>query len=109
PGAIDQLLNHPRVQDTAPRSEGAAEAAEQQGEANADHRGDPRCDTADFSDDPGPGNLRVDYVLPARTLQVVSSAVYWPQEGPRGSERTVVDPFPTADHRLVRVDLQFES
>ena len=109
PGAIDKLLNHPRVQDTAPRSEGAAEAAEQQGEANADHRGDPRCDTADFSDDPGPGNLRVDYVLPARTLQVVSSAVYWPREGQPGSELTGVDPFPTSDHRLVRVDLQVQS
>ena len=48
-------------------------------------------------------------MLPARTFQVVSSAVYWPREGQPGSELTGVDPFPTSDHRLVRVDLQVQS
>ncbi|WP_162801460.1 endonuclease/exonuclease/phosphatase family protein [Brachybacterium saurashtrense] len=109
PGAIDQLLDHPRVQDTAPHSEGGTEAAELQGGANAEHTGDPRLDTADFNDAPVPGNLRVDYVLPSRTLQVVSSAVYWPRQGEPGSELTGQYPFPTSDHRLVRVDLQIQS
>jgi endonuclease/exonuclease/phosphatase family metal-dependent hydrolase len=109
PGAIDQLLSHPRIQDTKPRSEGAVEAAEAQGGANLDHSGDPRFDTADFQDDPAPGNLRVDYVLPSRPLQVVSSAVYWPQSGRPGSELTGTFPFPTSDHRLVRVDLQVRA
>ena len=109
PGAIDQLLSHPRVRDTRPRSEGAVEASTAQGGANDDHEGDPQHDTADFTDDPSPGNLRVDYVLPSRPLQVVSSAVYWPGQGRPGSELTGEDPFPTSDHRLVRVDLQLKA
>lgn len=109
PGAIDQLLKHPRIQDTKPASEGGVEAAKAQGGANIQHTGAARLDTADFTDDPGPGNLRVDYVLPARTLQVVSSAVYWPPSGHPGSELTGTYPFPTSDHRLVRVDLQVKA
>ena len=109
PGAIDQLLSHPRVQDTLPASRGAVEASEAQGGTNADHESDPRYDTADFGDDPAPGNLRVDYVLPSRPLQVVTSAVYWPEQGQPGSELTGEYPFPTSDHRLVRVDLQLKA
>ncbi|MEE1651484.1 endonuclease/exonuclease/phosphatase family protein [Brachybacterium sp. J144] len=108
PGAIDQLLTHARVRDTRPSSEGAEEAAAQGG-ANDSHRSDPRFDTADFGDSPSPGNLRVDYVLPAKTLQVVSSAVFWPRSGRPGSELTGTYPFPTSDHRLVRVDLEVRS
>lgn len=106
PGAIDQLLNHPRVRDTKPASQGAVDAAQKQSGSNEDHQGDPRYDTADFSDVPSPGNLRVDYVLPSKDLQVVSSAVYWPAPGQPGSELTGEYPFPTSDHRLVRVDIQ---
>ena len=39
-------------------------------------------------------------------LPIVSSAVFWPRQGTPGSELTGTDPFPTSDHRLVRVDLQ---
>ncbi|GAA1487775.1 endonuclease/exonuclease/phosphatase family protein [Brachybacterium sacelli] len=109
PGAIDQLLEHPRVRDTKPRSAGAVEAAELQAGTDAEHQGEAHLDTADFADPDGPGNLRVDYVLPDKTLQVVSSAVYWPTQGAPGSELTGEDPFPTSDHRLVRVDLQVTS
>jgi endonuclease/exonuclease/phosphatase family metal-dependent hydrolase len=108
PGAIEQLLRHPRVQDPAPASEGAVEAAEAQGGANAEHTGQARLDTADFSE-PTPGNLRVDYALPSRGLQIASSAVFWPRQGTPGSELTGTHPFPTSDHRLVRVDLQVEA
>ena len=48
----------------------------------------------------------MDYVLPSRGLPIVSSAVFWPRQGTPGSELTGTDPFPTSDHRLVRVDLQ---
>lgn len=109
PGAIDQLLEHPRVRDTKPASAGAVEAAQAQGGSNGDHQGDPRYDTADFSDVPSPGNLRVDYLLPSKDLQAVASAVYWPQAGEPGSELTGTYPFPTSDHRLVRVDLQIRG
>ena len=108
PGAIEQLLRHPRVQDPKPTSDGAVEAAETQGGANAGHGGEARYDTADFAE-PTPGNLRVDYVLPARELQIASSAVYWPRQGEPGSELTGSHPFPTSDHRLVRVDLQVKA
>ncbi|WP_062949788.1 endonuclease/exonuclease/phosphatase family protein [Brachybacterium sp. sponge] len=108
PGAIEQLLRHPRVQDPKPSSDGAVEAAELQVGANAEHGGEARYDTADFAE-PAPGNLRVDYVLPARGLQIASSAVYWPRRGEPGSELTGSHPFPTSDHRLVRVDLQVKA
>lgn len=105
PGAIDQLLDHARVRDTRPSSAGGTEAAEDQGAVNAEHGTDSRLDTADFAEESGPGNLRVDYVLPSSDLHPVSSGVYWPASGQTGSELTGVAPFPTSDHRLVRVDV----
>ena len=71
--AIDQLLDHPRITDPQPTSAGAAEAAVLQGGANLTHRGDPALDTADFNDNPAPGNLRADYVLPSRDLRVLDA------------------------------------
>lgn len=106
PGAIQQLLDQPRIQDPKPMSEGAVEASVKQGGANAAHLSDPRFDTADFSDTPGPGNIRCDYVLPSRGLKVIGSAVFWPRTGQPGAELTGVAPFPTSDHRLVRLDLR---
>ena len=79
PGAIAQLLDHPKVaRYPAPRSPGAAEAARLQAGANHQHKGDPAEDTADF-DDRSVGNLRADYVLPSRDLRVVGSGVFWPE------------------------------
>jgi endonuclease/exonuclease/phosphatase family metal-dependent hydrolase len=105
PGAIDQLLDSPRIQDPRPSSRGGAEAAALQGGANLAHRGDPRYDTADFNDNPAPGNLRVDYVLPSRRLRVRDAGVFWPPTSDPLSRLTGVFPFPTSDHRLVWVDL----
>ena len=39
-------------------------------------RGDPALDTAEY--DRAPGNLRLDYVLPAQGLSVLASGVVWP-------------------------------
>lgn len=105
-GAIHQLLDHRRVQDPAPTSAGAVEAATLQGGANLTHTGDPALDTADFADDPAPGNLRADYVLPSKDLVVRDAGVFWPAQGEPGSELTGTFPFPTSDHRLVWVDLK---
>ncbi len=105
PGAIQQLLDNPRVNAKfTPGSEGAVEAATLQGGANATHRSDPRFDTADFADG-APGNLRADYVLPSKNLRIVDGAVFWPVKGADGSELTGVFPFPSSDHRLVWIDV----
>ena len=77
PGAIQQLIDNPRVEDPLPTSPGGPEAALRQGGANLTHESDPRYDTADFSDT-SPGNLRADYVLPARRLKVLGAGVFWP-------------------------------
>ena len=80
PGAIQQLLDHPRVNTTvdADAAPGAVEAA---GAAGRRQRHAPRAipqfDTADFADN-APGNLRADYVLPSKGLRIIDSAVFWP-------------------------------
>ncbi|MHA7209350.1 endonuclease/exonuclease/phosphatase family protein [Arthrobacter sp. MDT1-65] len=104
PDSIGRLLGNRLIQDPQPTSEGATEASALQGGANAGHRGDPAQDTADFEDRAG-GNLRVDYVLPSRSLKVTGSGVFWPRAGMPGSELTGIFPFPTSDHRLVHVDV----
>ncbi len=105
PGAIQQILDSPRVNDSdPPASDGAVEASQLQGGANVTHRSSPRYDTADFSEPPG--NLRVDYVLPARQLQIQDSAVFWPVRSDPLYRLTGTYPFPSSDHRLVWVDVR---
>lgn len=84
--AIRQVLSDRRLQDPAPRSRGAVKASEVQGGPNIGHTSDPAFDTADFRDSGGPGNLRVDYVLPSRDLNVQSSGVFWPAKDELGAE-----------------------
>ncbi|NNF71079.1 MAG: endonuclease/exonuclease/phosphatase family protein [Rhodobacteraceae bacterium] len=104
--AMDALLSDPRLQDVKPRSVGGIRDAALDGGANTVHRGDPALDTADWRDDGnGPGNLRVDYVLPGRAWRVVDAGVFWPApEDPLfdllGDESAGV-----TRHRLVWVDL----
>lgn len=105
PGAIQQLLEAPRVRDPLPTSAGAVEASTLQGGANTTHESDPRFDTADFADTT-PGNLRADYVLPSRGLPVRAARVFWPVQSHPLFRLTGVFPFPTSDHRLVWVDVR---
>lgn len=77
-----------------------------QGAANTAHRGEPALDTADFADIPGPGNLRADYVLPSRKLDVLAGAVFWPVSSDPLSRLTGTFPFPSSDHRLVWLDVR---
>jgi Endonuclease/Exonuclease/phosphatase family len=67
------LLQHPALQDVAPRGTS--------GRVEAGHLGDAGLDTADFSAKGGPGGLRVDYVLPSRDMAVVAAGVMWPDAG----------------------------
>ena len=105
-GAIQQLLDHPKIQGgMTPRSEGAVEASRIQKAANARQKGDPSADTADFNDD-SVGNLRADYVLPSKDLKVVGSGVFWPIGS--DSLARLVSMTPTvasSDHRLVYLDI----
>jgi hypothetical protein len=105
--AIDQLLEHRAIHDPRPTSVGGPEAAARQGGANTSHESDPRYDTADFNDNPAPGNLRADYVLPSRRgLTVRDAGVFWPVPSDPLSRLTGEFPFPSSDHRAVWVDVR---
>jgi len=108
-GAAQQLLLNPLVNTSVtPSSAGGIDAAIRQGGTNETQLGDPAFDTADFgfagvgNPDGTPGNLRVDYVLPSNTLDILDAQVFWQES---------TDPlfplaeFPTSDHRLVYVDV----
>lgn len=99
--AMAALLAHPRLQDPAPRSAGAPAAL---GPRDAGHRGDPARDTTHWPQPRGPGNLRVDYVLPSADLGLAGSGVLWP--GPEDGGPLTPDTVALASrHRLVWVDL----
>lgn len=105
PGSIQQLLEHPLVNTrVTPTSEGAAQQALLQGGANLNHRSDPVFDTADFADG-APGNLRADYVLPMKNLQIVAAEVFWPLNTDPFFPLVGTFPFPSSDHRLVWIDV----
>ena len=82
--ALRTLLDHPRLQDVVPRRPGGG------------------TQTADWRD-PVPGDLRVDYILPAASLRVTGAGVLWP-EGEEGALPASVAAA-ASDHRLVWVDL----
>lgn len=101
---INQLLKHPLVNgEFTPSSEGGVESSQLSPKLNSQQRGDPSHDTANFGKDDF-SNMRVDYVLPSRTLKVVRSGVFWPKRGESGSEAIAA-----TDHRLVWVDIQLPS
>jgi endonuclease/exonuclease/phosphatase family metal-dependent hydrolase len=78
-GALNMLLDHPRLQDPVPTGAGGTA-------------------TADW-DDPVPGDLRVDYILPSAGATVRDSGVVWGDvDGPEAA---------ASDHRLIWVDLAF--
>ena len=106
PGAANQLTDNPHIEtEITPSSDGGIEAAAQ-GAPNDTHITDPAFDTADFGETPfGPGNLRVDYVLPARNLRINDAGVFWPPSTDPLSALTGTFPFPSSDHRLVWVDI----
>jgi len=104
PGAIQQLLENPRVNTSrTPTSEGAVEAAQLQ-PGNQTHGNPAKFDTADFFEPPG--NLRADYVLPSRNLAIDDSAVFWPKRADPLFRLTGdgSSPVPSSDHRLVWAD-----
>ncbi|HEU0293941.1 MAG TPA: endonuclease/exonuclease/phosphatase family protein [Anaerolineales bacterium] len=106
PGSIQQLLDHPLINTKlTPSSLGAPQQSALQGGANTTHRSDPAFDTADFADT-APGNLRADYVLPRKNLQIVAAAVFWPLSSDPLFRLVGTFPFPSSDHRLVWIDVR---
>lgn len=103
---IAKLLRSTRVSTSpTPASAGAEQQATLQGGANAQHGGDPRYDTLDAKDQPGPGNLRLDYVIPESGLKTVATGVFWPKNDERLFPLVGTHPFPSSDHRLVWIDV----
>lgn len=98
--ALTALLANERVNDTKPSSEGGVETASEDGQANNSHVGDPKYDSADFSDR-NVGNLRVDYALPSSDLKVIESKVFWPIKADAHGKLVKV-----SDHRLVYIDIE---
>jgi hypothetical protein len=104
-GAIQQLLDNSHINTkVTPTSEGAVEQSILQNNANDDHIGDPAYDTADFNDS-SPGNLRADYVLPSKALQIRDAGVFWPLSDDPLFALVGTFPFPSSDHRLVWIDV----
>ncbi len=107
--AILQLLDNPLVNTSVtPASAGGPEQATLDGDINASQTGDPRFDTADFSDTT-PGNLRTDYVLPSNNLAITDAEVFWPTTDdplyPLVGDRQDISTTPSSDHSLVSVDV----
>ncbi len=103
--AINQLLHHPMMATSVtPASEGAVEDAKTEGGLNASHNGDPAFDTSDFNPSTV-GNLRVDYVLAAKSLDVQEAAVFWPSKSSELGRLTPNFPNAISDHRLVWADI----
>lgn len=100
--AIGQLLEADWIDGRClPVSAGAKEAATNQGGVNAGQLGDHAADTADFNDR-YTGNLRLDYVLPSRGLEISGCGVFWPPQGSAGH-----DWLKASDHRLVWLDISW--
>ena len=109
PGSAQLLLEHPLINTKlTPDSPGAVEQNALQGGANLTHRSDPRFYTADCSDT-APGNLRADYVLPRKNLQLVDAGVFWPLMSDPLFRLVGTFPFPTSDHRAVWIDVTVPS
>jgi 3-phytase len=87
-----------------PASDGSAEASRVQGGVNLAQQGNARTDTADFNDRFA-GNLRADYLLPSRTLQVCAAGVFWPLQDDATAALAWGQPPPSSDHRLVWLDI----
>lgn len=103
--AVVELLSFTGLQDPAPRSRGAVEASIKQGGVNRSHQGDPALDTADWNDLNGPGNLRVDYVLPSKDLEIVDAGVFWPASDDDGYDVLRDRDAAVSWHGLVWVDI----
>jgi Endonuclease/Exonuclease/phosphatase family len=99
--AVQALLALARVQDPRPKSTGGPALRLSDWGANAEQHGDPALDTFYTAGGKPPGNLRLDYVLPAKSLHTHGTAVFWPAPGEPLAALTTA-----SDHRLVWLDVE---
>lgn len=104
PGAIDQLLNHRRVDSSwTPGSVGSIASTPKPLQKGSSQQGNPAHHTASFGRNK-PRNYRVDYLLPSRELVVVNGGVFWPRPGEPGGQAVTA-----SDHRLVWLDVHWQQ
>lgn len=98
--SIAKLLGSETLTDPQPKSPGAAEAG---GGSKDQHklRSGVAMDTADFGRN---GNMRIDYVLPSRSLTVKDAGVFWPAKSDRQYKL-----ISASDHRMVWVDVELPT
>jgi len=89
---IHMILNHPRVADPKPTSNGARED-----EKSPPLKNYREFKTCHFG--------RIDYVLPSRELKVIGSGVFWPGKNEPHNE-WFSNPNSASDHRPVWLDLE---
>ncbi|MBY0588195.1 endonuclease/exonuclease/phosphatase family protein [bacterium] len=86
-----------------PASKGGEQASTEDGGRNAEHSGNPAQDTSRFPSSRGPGNLRLDYALSSKALQVNDAGVFWPA---KSEDRLLHELTNASDHRLVWIDIE---
>lgn len=109
--AIGQLTQHPHINTAVtPGSFGAWADANLKGGSNTTHVGNAAFDTGGF-DPNGPGNLRIDYVLPSKNnINAICGGVFWPT--PTDETYRLVGsghPVVSSDHHLVWMDVELMS
>lgn len=94
--AIDQLLNHPKINDTGEWlvSKGGWEGRE---EGPPDYW---ERNTAKFGKD---YRMRIDYLLPSQNIQIVDGGVYWPGSVEDENGHHLAET--ASDHRLIWLDI----
>ncbi len=106
PGAIQQLLDHPRVTDPRPASQRRQGGVRAAGRRQPRARGQPALRHRRLRGHPArqpAGRLRA--ALHA-TSRCVGAGVFWPVQANPLSRLTGTFPFPSSDHRSVWVDVQ---
>jgi hypothetical protein len=100
--AMVELLDHGRLQDPRPTSAGARLGGFRAMEIS-------EADTVAWDAENEPGNLRVDYVLPDRRLEVLGAGVVWPAPGDFANLILGAEGRAASRHRLVWVDIALPS
>ncbi|MCC7476501.1 MAG: endonuclease/exonuclease/phosphatase family protein [Pirellulales bacterium] len=99
-GTMPQLLEHPRVNAAfTPTSKGGPLIAKQFPNQFTKSRGNPAHVTANFTQE-GHGCMRIDYVLPSTSFQILSGGIFWPEPNDPAAKLSSA-----TDHHCVWLDL----